>query len=262
MKLLTPISHLFKDKNDAQKISAVSDFLEARERTSDIRLKNTTHYHIDFDLNIGINEDQMQFLIDKVKPRDEIQFLTFQASRDCYEIELRNGIYYPISKPIPLEQQIENTKKSLKQIKNIIGSDRSIGIENNNYYPTGAYDICTSTKYLTEVINSLNCDLLFDIAHALVTCTNKKISFANYSKNLLDTRRCTQIHLCQPKYLYDGNPILAIDAHEIPSFELTELSIKLCKKWGIGLITVEYYKNAELLISYLNFIKEKIILHG
>lgn len=262
MKLLTPISHLFKDENNAQKIIEVSDFLEARERTSELKFINTTHYHIDFDLNIGINEDQIQFLVDKVKPRDEIQFLTFQASRDCYEIELRKGVYYPISKPIPLANQIENTKKSLKQIKDIIGSDRCIGIENNNYYPTGAYDICTSTNYLTEVIYRLNCDLLFDIAHALVTCANKRISFTNYSKKLLETRRCTQIHLCQPKYLYNGEPILAIDSHEIPSFELTEISINLCRKWGIELITVEYYKNAEILISYLNFIKEKIKGYG
>ena len=79
ISLLTPISHLFKsDFRFASDIANASDWLEARERTADLRIPNTTHYHIDFDLNIGLTDDNLDFLRNQVSPRDEIQNLTFQ----------------------------------------------------------------------------------------------------------------------------------------------------------------------------------------
>ena len=258
MQLLTPISHLFNNENDAKKIIEVSDFLEARERTCKLKLKNTTHYHIDFDLNLGITEKQLQFLEEYVYPREEIRVITFQASRDSEKVKLKNGIFLPDSNIIEISDQIKNTKESIAKIQNLLGKERLIGIENNNYYSTGAYDICTSTDYLNAIINSDNCHLLFDIAHALVTCANKKISFSNYSESILKTKKCLQMHLCQPSYSFNNGIFEAIDAHEIPSFETTELSISLCQKWNIKFLTVEYYKDSEKLITYLKFIKKLI----
>ena len=78
MDLVTPISHLFKDRKNAELIMKHSDFLEARERTSDLFFPNTTHYHIDFDLNVGLTEKQIQFLVNFVKPREEINTLPFK----------------------------------------------------------------------------------------------------------------------------------------------------------------------------------------
>ena len=50
LKLVTPISHLFKNEVDAHSIEEFSDELEARERTANLRFNNTTHYHIDNEL--------------------------------------------------------------------------------------------------------------------------------------------------------------------------------------------------------------------
>ena len=59
--LLTPISHLFLNESDGEQIAFESDYLEARERTSHLRFANTTHYHIDFDINIGLDQNQLDF---------------------------------------------------------------------------------------------------------------------------------------------------------------------------------------------------------
>ena len=64
IKILTPISHIFKESVLAEDITNLSDGLEARERTCELKLNKTTHYHIDFDLNLGLSEKQIQFLID------------------------------------------------------------------------------------------------------------------------------------------------------------------------------------------------------
>lgn len=258
MKLLTPVSHLFNNITNAQKIIDNSNFLEARERTCQLNFPNTTHYHIDFDLNIGITEKQTEFLKKHVKPREEIRTLTFQAARDCKKIKIRDGVYFPDSEIIPLSDQVYNTKKSILEIQDIVGTDRKIGIENNNFYDSGAYDICTSIDYLFEIINLDNCHLLFDIAHALVTCANKNIPFSYYSEKLLETKKCLQMHICQPTYIFNEKGISAKDSHNLPSFELTELSISLCKKYGIKLLTIEYYRDTAKLVNFLKYLKNSI----
>ena len=76
--LVTPISHLFQTDELTNEICTLSTSLEARERTSKLRLPKTTHYHIDFDLNIGLTEDNINFLKNEVKDRQGIHTLTFR----------------------------------------------------------------------------------------------------------------------------------------------------------------------------------------
>ena len=83
----------------------------------------------------------------------------------------------------------------MKIIKDIVGNHRYIGIENNNYYQTGAYEIATSAKFINKVIKELDCHLLLDIAHAKVTCKNKKLNLDSYINELSKGIKCRQMHL-------------------------------------------------------------------
>jgi hypothetical protein len=253
--VLTPISHLFLNESDRQQISFESDYLEARERTSHLRLANTTHYHIDFDINIGLTEDQLDFLRKEVRDRESIETLTFQASRDCEKVALVDYAYVPKSRILSIEEQVDNAKRTKKQIEDIVGTNRIIGFENNNFYATGAYSKCTSLEFLTRVIEDAKYDWLFDIAHAIVTCTNQKISFDEYSTTLLKTNKCIQLHICEPDIVY-SEEVGAIDAHNLPSLTLTQYALDCCEQYDIKNITVEYYKDAKILYRYLNAIKK------
>ena len=254
-RLLTPISHLFLNESDGEQISFESDCLEARERTCHLRLENTTHYHIDFDINIGLTEDQLDFLREEVKERETIQTLTFQASKDCEEVELLNYAYVPKSRILSIEEQVNNAKRSKKQIEDIVGTDRNIGFENNNYYATGAYSICTSHELLRRLIEDVDYDWLFDVAHAIVTCTNQKISFNEYSSTLLQTNKCRQLHICEPEVIYSSK-IGAIDAHNLPSLTLTKYALDCCRQHDIRYLTVEYYQDTRVLCNYLSALKK------
>ena len=260
IKILTPISHIFKEKDLAEDILNLSDALEARERTCELNLNKTTHYHIDFDLNIGLNNNQIEFLEKHVKPRENIKTLTFQAARDCNHVILKNNMYYPNSLPLNIYEQLENTKKSVKKIQDIVGSFRNIGIENNNYYPTGAYDICTSAEFLISCYEDLGLHLLFDIAHAIVTCTNKNLSFEVYSKKLLKNMECKQVHLCEPSFSYSNKFPKAIDSHNLPSPKSTKDTLKIMREWNIEYLTIDYYRNSNTLKEYLNYLKTHINL--
>tara|TARA_B100000989_G_C19477448_1_gene443584 strand:+ start:295 stop:1092 length:798 start_codon:yes stop_codon:yes gene_type:complete len=258
LKLVTPISHLFKNEFDANDIEEFSDELEARERTANLRFKNTTHYHIDFDLNLGISHDQKDFLKEHVKNRDEIKTLTFQLTRDTENFSISKGRYLPKGPLISEKEQLTRCKKSLAIISDIVGSQRSIGIENNNYYQTGAYEIATSANFINKVIKELKCHLLLDIAHAKVTCKNKKVNFASYISELTKDIRCKQMHLCRTNERISEYGIETYDAHLIPEKEDIKEAIKLCKDLDINNLTVEYYKDKHSLVRSLKLIKELI----
>ncbi len=258
MKVITPISHLFNDTESANKISELSDELEARERTCNLRFKNTTHYHIDFDINLGLSEKQIEFLKLHVKNRDDIQVLTFQATRDFENAKIINGMYTPIGERLDIHEQLERTKKSIKEIRNIVGEEKIIGLENNNYYPSSAYDIATSKEYIVEAANQNNINLLFDYAHAKVSCINRQVDFNEYSNHLLNNTNCIQMHLCQHQEILSKNKKLAFDSHNIPSDESTSEALKLCKKFSINALTIEFYKDSVKLVNYLKYLKERI----
>lgn len=259
IKILTPISHLFnQDDNSISRILSSSDFLEARERTSQLRLPKTTHYHIDFDLNIGITSKQRDFLETQVKHRDEISVLTFQAARDCEKVSLKNGMYLPESRPLSIEEQLQNTFHSVNTIRDIVGTERKIGIENNNFYPSGAYSNCTSLAYLNSACSMSNIHLLFDIAHAKVTSYNLDISFTDYSQSLLSNCECLQMHICEPELMHTNNQAMMRDVHALPSEELTSLTISLMKKFSVDYLTCEYYKDKDILVDYLDRLRLQV----
>ena len=258
IKLVTPISHLFNNSEHAINIEKYSDQLEARERTADLRFKNTTHYHIDFDLNLGLKESQKEFLYAKVRNRPEIHTLTFQMTRDTEEYEILDGKFHPKGYFVDKKDQLKRTKASIKTIKDIVGRDRSIGIENNNYYKTGAYDIATSSKFINEVIKECDAHLLLDIAHAKVTCKNKKINLDSYINEMVEDISCKQMHLCEPSERVFGGIVETYDAHLIPTPESIKDAIRICNNLKINNLTVEYYKNQEKLINCLRTIKKII----
>ena len=249
IKLVTPISHLFNNSEHAINIEKYSDQLEARERTADLRFKNTTHYHIDFDLNLGLKESQKEFLYAKVRNRPEIHTLTFQMTRDTEEYKILDGKFHPKGFLRDKREQLKRTKNSIKVIKDIVGSDRSIGIENNNYYQTGAYDIATSSKFINEVIKECDAHLLLDIAHAKVTCKNRNINFESYIYEMVEEISCKQMHLCDPSERVFGGISETYDAHLLPTTESIKDAIQICNNLNINNLTVEYYKDAEKLIN-------------
>ena len=251
--LLTPISHLFNDANNASKIIACSDVLEGRERTITKKFDNTTHFHIDFDLNIGITDGQLSFLNEHISSRSNVDVITFQVARDCEKVKLSNNMYYPESPIISFSDQLANVASSIALLRNTLGSHISFGVENNNYYPSGAYDICSSAAFLEAIVEQNDIHLLFDIAHAKVTCANRRIDYSQYQDKLLSLD-CRQLHLCEPTIPKDSGS-LAIDSHNLPSHSSMLEAHHLCEEYGIKYLTVEYYKSADLLINCLNHLR-------
>ena len=148
-------------------------------------------------------------------------------------------------------------KKNIPLIKEIVG-DVKILIENNNYYPTKAYDIIANPNFISEIVYDNDIWFLFDQAHAEISAHNLKIEYEDYIQNLpLD--RCKQIHLCKMGYntsLYSKNFYLAEDYHLAPEFEEFQKTLKIIKEYPlIEYLTIEYYKDINGLLNSIKTAK-------
>ena len=151
---------------------------------------------------------------------------------------------------------ITNSIENTMWLRQNISSKTLIGLENNNYYPTEAYDIITDGDFIKDVLINNNLFLLLDIAHAMVTAHNKKISYKNYISTLpLD--KLIQLHICQPYLPKIGD---AHDAHNEPNEQMFAEVIRLINEHKtIKYLTIEFYRDKDLLVKSINRLRHLLI---
>jgi len=254
-QIATPISHQFENKMFGKEISDVSDCLEVRERSLDSDWKNQHLFHIDIDLTHEWDDSIKSFLQSAFNKKKDLKLITFQATRCCYGENIIDGMFQLDGKVLTSEEMLQFSIENTKWLRNIVSNRILIGLENNNYYPTPAYDIVADGDFIKQVINNNNLFLLLDIAHAMVTAHNKKMSYDQYIATLpLD--KLIQLHICQPVLPKGG---IAQDAHNEPNNEMYMEVIRLINKYPqIKYLTIEYYRDKNILIDSINRLRQLI----
>lgn len=254
VKIATPISTLFKSKKYLKKVRAYSDCFEIREHSPIFISKKKFLYHFDIDLIHKWDIKKKSYILNEIKKQKSLKLISFQATR-CYKnFILKNNIFYPKGKKLTKWEMLHNASLNTKWLKKNIHNKINIAIENNNYYPTQSYDYVTDTIFLNQLILKNKIFLLLDIAHARITCINRKINFENYLQSL-PLSKIIQIHLCR----HSKKNGMAYDSHFKPTSLDINFCIKLSSKFkNIKYITVEYYKNFTLLLNSLKNLKLEI----
>jgi hypothetical protein len=256
-QIATPISHQFENEYYGKEISDVSDCLEVRERSIDSEWENQFLFHIDIDLTQKWNNDIKRYLKDALNKKPDLKLITMQTTRCCYGENIIDGMFQLDGKVLTSEEMLQFSIDNTNWLRDIVGNRTSIGLENNNYYPTPAYDIITDGNFISQVIKNNNLFLLLDIAHAMVTAHNKKINYDQYIETL-PLERLIQLHICQPKIPLKG---VAFDTHNDPNDEMYNEVIRLIKKYPtIKYLTIEYYKDKDILISSIKKLRKLINL--
>jgi hypothetical protein len=255
-QIATPISHQFENDDHGKEISEVSDCLEVRERSLESELPYQHLFHIDIDLTHKWNDDLKRYLNNALNKKPDLKLVTLQATRCCKGEKLLDGIFQLNGKVYKRDEMLDYSMENTQWIRNILGSKVLIGLENNNYYPTPAYDIITDGDFIAKVIEKNNLFLLLDIAHAMVTAHNKKISYDQYIATLpLD--KMIQLHICQPELPAEG---IARDAHNEPNDDMFKEVIRLLNKYqSIKYLTIEYYKDKDTLITSINKLRQLVV---
>ncbi|MDD5421883.1 MAG: DUF692 family protein [Candidatus Omnitrophica bacterium] len=247
VKIATPISGLFKDKAAALSISAHSDCLEFRDHSLGSELKKQEIFHCDLQPIHVFSDKETGYLRHVKKNKPGLKLVTFHIASCCDRPRLKGGMFEPGGRRYTRQELLRTAGRNFRAIKRIFGSKTKIAVENNNFYPTGAYKYITDADFVSEMVRGNAIYFVFDIAHGVITSRNRGIDYRGY-KRALPMDRAVQLHVSAPGSRHG----IAYDAHRLPGDnEYGEVRELLAEYTGIEYVTVEYYKGAKDLVASL-----------
>lgn len=254
ISIVTPVSSLFFDKQNAQIIDQHSEFLECRDHSPASDYSRHILFHTDIQPAHLLTEEDFDY-IEKIRTeRPKLKLVSFHLASCYHDPIIENGLFVPGTKRYSREELLNNAKYNIARIKKILGPKIAVAIENNNHYATPAYDYVTDPKFITTFVTENGIYLLYDIAHAKVSAYNMGITYEAY-KNALPLQKAVQIHICKSAI----NEKMAYDAHFLPDEEeWTEVRSLLNENKGIKYLTIEYYKEIDGLRSSLQQLKKVV----
>jgi len=252
LKIVTPVSHLFFNKKNADIIFKNSDYLEIRERTLNLNFKNEKFFHCDDDLTLPWSKNFKKQFEKIVKKKKNLKYVSFQATRCCLNAKIVNKVFILSGKKFTREEMLKEAKKNVAWLRKKFGNKFKIGLENNNYYPTKAYDIIADADFISKLVRDNKLFFLLDIAHAKVTASNKKVDYRTYLESLpLDLM--LQMHICRPNI----NKKLSLDTHYLPNNKMLEEVKEISKKYkSLKFLTIEYYRDTKKLVKNIKNLKK------
>lgn len=254
MRLATPISHLFRDEAAGARIAAASDCLECREWCIESEWPRQELIHYDLGLQLRWDDRARSELKHAFSLKKDLRLVTFQVP-SCYDAPAVEGrCFQPGGRRLGRAEMLETIRDNVAWLKTVLRPGVDVGLENNNYYPTPAYEDVTDPAFMTEAVERSGCLLLLDIAHAYISAHNRGERSEDYVAGL-PLGRLAQVHLCGPFIPEQGT---AFDEHEWPSEKMTAEAIRLGVLHGARYLTVEYYKEADRLVEGLKALRVRL----
>ncbi len=262
MNINTPISTLWNSDENIDIILKSSDSFEGRPFNNFIYPKGIvskiTTFHCDIIQPIhNLTLEDYKYVKKIVETHPNLEYISFHCAFRSKNTFSKNGIAYADGYIFSKKELINNAKQNITKLKEILG-DIKILIENNNYYPTKAYDVVTNGDFISTIVYENNIEFLFDQAHAEITAHNKKISFNSYIGSL-PMDKCKQVHLCKMGYsnnLYSKGFYLAKDLHlPLTIKESKKLNLILKKSNNIKYFTIECYKKIDDFTNSIKILK-------
>lgn len=247
MKIATPISSLFHIQEQSEAIISRSDCLECRDHSPGTNWPGEELFHTDIQPIHPISSDEWAHLKKIKKVRPQLKLLSLHMASCCDQPVLVGGRFQSGGKTRSRNELLAIAKDNIAQIREIFGDGVELAVENNNYYPTPAYQFVCDADFISEIVRENQLRLLFDLAHAHITATNQGLAYQNY-KQQLPLETLIQVHLCKHGVSENGQ---AYDAHELPGAEEFQEVRELALNYRLEYLTIEYYKSASGLITSL-----------
>ena len=252
IEIATPISHLFDDKDQAERLISLSDCLECRDRSIETAFPEQCAFHSDIQLVHTFSDSDVRRLEKIARQKTELKLISFHAATSCRDFVLRNGRFYMTGGiNSTRDDLLRHADRNVDKVRSIFGDKVLIALENNNYFPTEAYHHITDASFLTKVVKENGIKFLFDISHARITSLNRKIPYNEYVGGL-PVAQTIQLHLSN--YGIDDSG-LAFDNHDLPLNEqqwIDAIAV-MNNSPELHYLTIEYYKDIAVLEGLLNY---------
>lgn len=253
MEIATPISHLFKDALAARQIVEASDCLECRDHSWDSHWPGQKLFHCEKEIVHPWTEDDRSYIKNILQAKPDLEMITFHMASCCSHPKIIDGVFQP-SGTIYLRSHLIASAIENIQWLNTVRNDRAIeiAVENNNYYPTPAYEHITDGDFIKEVVESCKIGFLFDVAHAKVTAHNRGVDYKSYVSSL-PMDQMVQMHISQHSINPQG---MAVDAHISFQESLYPEICDIAGRYKPKYVTIEFYKNTEDLLKIIHRCRE------
>ena len=247
MKIATPISSLFRNPEQAETIIAGSDCLECRDHSPGTNWPGIELFHTDIQPIHPLSAAEWTHLKKIRDTHPQLKLLSLHLASCCDQPVLVGGRFQKGGKACSRNELLATAVENIDQIRGIFGAGVELAVENNNFYPTPAYQFVCDADFISEIVQANRLRFLFDLAHAHITATNQGIAYQSY-KRQLPLEMLIQVHLCKHGVSESG---LAFDAHELPGAAEFQEVRQLALNHPLAYLTIEYYKSANGLIDSL-----------
>ncbi len=247
IKIAVPLSTLFlEDDSRIDDILMEADTFEGREAGFSL-FHGAELFHFDIQLIHEFSDSEISFLKNVADKFNRLNAVSFHAASAMPNPEERGGIYYSSGEKPDRGYMLGKAVENVCLIRDIFSRDMVIMVENNNYYPTPAYEIITDGEFLSELVENCKMNFLFDVAHARITSFNRGIPYEEYIDSLpLD--KAYQVHISGYGFSELDGKRIAKDFHgEVCGDIWSDIKALLRDNKGIKYATLEYYKDYSIL---------------
>jgi len=203
-----------------------------------------------FHTGLSLTDDLFQLQLEQVNAIEIIKKLNIRRfSFDvgpCYrETQIYEKKYIGIGDRISSKEIIGLCEEKLEWVRRQIPATCKLAVENLNYYDTGAYEEVCEPGFYNEVCKRFGLEIVFDLAHALVSAWNLKVDEKTFLRKF-DTAFISELHLS--KMAVSGNE--AYDAHQAPDEVEFQIIEEMFRKDHIMRdVVIEYWEDATSLIE-------------
>jgi len=259
-KIALPISNFFEDRAEAVDLVRAADCLELRDRMLEYAagpaIRGTVEaMHTDLQpihpMAHGAIE-RFRLLPDTFP---NLRLISFHTASSCDAPIINDkGHYIEGGRQLSRDELLRTALDNFRELKQALGKDIMIAVENNNYFRTEAYRYITDGDFISSVVRDNGLWFVYDIAHARITAHNKGMEYREY-KSSLPMDRVVQLHISGYDISGDGT---AYDAHAYPAQDDMDEAALIAAASGAEYITPEYYKDPKELLRLIQEIKDKV----
>lgn len=251
MRIATPFSTLFHERQDMDAILALSDAVEIRQPGQQMAVDLPLLYHSELSVAARWSDREKQDF-SRLAAETDFELISFHLLSRYQENICVNGAFRGQGVPYSRDELFRNVRENVEFVRGVILHDLPVLIENNNDLASDAYQTVTDAEFINCIILESNLFLLWDVSHSIISAFNNDISLESYLAKLpLD--RCLQVHLS--RHAVRGR--LAYDAHEAITEEdwhffeqcLSQLPL-------LRYVTIEYYMDTQKLMNQLTILRK------
>ena len=258
IQIATPVSHLFAEPAVAQALSHLSDALELRDNSPEGNLAPALPmlYHCEQSVVCPLDFDELQRVVDPLVRGGKLQVISLHVL-SCYEDPpILDGMFQPTGRRMERAEMLDTAHRNIGILSRWYAPDVTIAIENNNYYPSGAYEIVTEASFISELVRTTRSYFLLDVAHARISAHNMRMDTTAYLTQL-PLERAIQIHLSG---FATDEPIWRDSHEELSEDQWRDAERCLRRLPGVQFVTLEYYRKADVLVQML--MRLRVLLDG